>query len=200
MMLVLPPTAVIRVSRAASHVPSPLHAPRVDLLHAQIAFPVAFSYLAAAAWMSPPRCRARLRDIAVGRGANMRLLPGIYGALLSLAIGGGEAMAACCFTAPPVHVYVPPPHVYVPPPHVVVIPHTTSVRPVTITRVNPSTKIVPSKPTPHRHIVPTVIVDTQAAPASKSCKGQQTGQGCKKKDDDQSGWATVRRWLQIGKQ
>ena len=133
----------------------------------------------------------------------MRLLPGIYGALLSLAIGAGEAMAACCYTAPPVHVYVPPPHVYVPPSHVVVIPHTTSVHPVTVTRVNPtaSIKTVPSKPTPHPHTVPTIIVDTQAAPTSKSCKGQQTGQGCEKqKDDDQSGWATLRRWLQIGKQ
>ena len=132
----------------------------------------------------------------------MRLLPGICAALLSLAIGAGEAMAACCYTAPPVHVYVPPPHVYVPPPHVVVIPHTT-VHPVTMPRVNPkaSTNAVPSKPTQHHHTAPTVIVDTQAAPTSKSCKGQQTGQDCKKKkDDDQSGWATVRRWLQIGKQ
>jgi hypothetical protein len=179
---------------------------RVDLFLAQIAFSMAFTYrdcrsLDVAAALSS----AVVRDIRGWRGGEMRVLPGICGALLSLAIGAGEAMAACCFTAAPVHVYVPPPHVYVPPPHVVVVPHTASVHPVTVTHVNPkaSTNAATSKSTPHHHdhAVPTVIVDTQAAPASKSCKGQQTGQGCKKqKDDDQSGWATLRRWLQIGKQ
>lgn len=136
-------------------------------------------------------------------GGEMRLLPGFYGALLFLAMSAGEAVAACCYTAPPVHVYVPPPHV-------VIIPHTTYVHPVTTTRVNPKTstntvtnastpQTVHAKPTPHPHSVQTVVVDTQATPTSKGCKRQQAGHGCKK-DDDQTGWATVRRWLQIGKQ
>ena len=131
----------------------------------------------------------------------MRLLPGIYGALLSLAIGAGEAMAACCYTAPPVHVYVPPPRV-------VVVPHTTHVQPVTTTRVSPKINTVTSTTStpqpvhakPHPHTVQTVIVDTQAATTSKGCK-RQAGQDCKKQnEDDQTAWAKVRRWLQIGKQ
>jgi hypothetical protein len=137
-------------------------------------------------------------------GGEMRLLPGFCGALLLLAIGAGEAMAACCYTAPPVHVYVPPPT------HVVIIPHTTYVHPVTTTRVNPrtSTGTVTNASTPqtvhtkpHPHVVQTVVVDNQTAPTGTGCKRQQAGQGCKKqKDDEQTGWATVRRWLQIGKQ
>ena len=135
----------------------------------------------------------------------MRVLPRVCRALLFLAVGAGEALAACCYTAPPVHVYVPPPT------HVVIIPHTTYVHPVTTTRVNPkittntvtsnvsTPQTVHAKPTPHPHVVQTVAVDTQATPTSKSCKRQQGGQGCKK-DDEQTGWATVRRWLQIGNQ
>jgi hypothetical protein len=138
----------------------------------------------------------------------MRLLPGIYGALLSLAIGTGEAMAACCYTAP-VHVYVP--HVVVVP-HTthVVVPHTTNVHPLTTTRVNPTVSTSTAKSTtsalqtvhakPHPHTVQTVIVDTQAAPASKGCKRGQAGPGCKKPNEDESGWTKVRRWLHIGQQ
>ena len=122
-------------------------------------------------------------------------------------------MAACCYTAPV--------HVYVPPPHVVVVPHVTHFHPVTTTRVNPvtTTRVNPSasaktltsttstlqtvhaKPTSHPRTVQPIIVDTQTTTTSKGCKQQQTGQGCKnKKDDDQTAWAKVRRWLQGGKQ
>ena len=128
-------------------------------------------------------------------------MPKSCGAPLLLAISAGEAMAACCYTAPPVHVYVPPPHV-------VIIPHTTYVHPVT-PQVHPhgsnytlssTPQTVHAKPTPHPHAVQTVVVATQATPTSKRCNRPQAGDGCKKKDDDQTGWATLRRWLQIGKQ
>jgi hypothetical protein len=129
----------------------------------------------------------------------MRLLSGFCGALLFFAIGAGEALAACCHTAPPVHVYVPPPHV-------VIIPHTTYVHPVTpqvhAHTSNNSASAAPTvqaKQTPHHHVVQPIIVDTQTTPTSTRCKRPQGGQSCKK-EDDQTGWATVRRWLQIGKQ
>jgi hypothetical protein len=131
----------------------------------------------------------------------MRLFLGVGCAVVALASGlPEEASAACCYTAPPVHVYVPPPT------HVVIVPHTTFVHPTT-SRVNtshlgstPSLQTGHAKPPPHPHTAPTVVVDNQATPTNAHCKRPQGGGDCKKKDDDQTGWATVRRWLQIGKQ
>ena len=131
----------------------------------------------------------------------MRLSAGFYGALVLLAVGvPGEARAACCVSYTPVHVYVPPPHVVVIP-HTTYVPHTTSVRPGT-TRVNTKASTTPQtvRPKPHPHAVQTVVVDNQGAPTGTRCKRPQGGEGCKKKDDEQTGWATLRRWLQIGKQ
>jgi hypothetical protein len=137
----------------------------------------------------------------------MRVFAGLCCSLLLLAIGGtGDAVAACCVTVAPVHVYVPPPS------HVVVVPHTTYVRPVT-PQVHPHTstntlRSTASSSTPapqavHAKRTPTsqtvVVVDNQPAATSKRCAGKGQGaDGCKKKEDE-SGWATVRRWLQIGK-
>jgi hypothetical protein len=70
----------------------------------------------------------------------------------------------------------------------------------TVTSTTSTPQTAHAKPTPHPHTVQTVVVDTQAAPASKGCKRQQAGQDCKKQNDqDQTAWAKVRRWL-TGKQ
>jgi len=59
---------------------------------------------------------------------------------------------------------------------------------------------VHAKPTPHPHVVPTVVVDNPT-PAPPRCRHQQGGDGCKKqKDDPPTAWSTLRRWLQIGQQ
>ena len=137
----------------------------------------------------------------------MHLLRGVHGALLILAVGAPEAWAACCYTAPPVHVYVPPPT------HVV-IPHTTFVRPVTPQihshtptntlgyshgRSTSTTPGVQAKPPRHHdHVVQPIIVN-QAATATMRCNRQHAGDGCKKKEDEPTGWASVRRWLQLDK-
>jgi hypothetical protein len=135
----------------------------------------------------------------------MRLLRGIHGALVILAVGATEAWAACCATVTPVHVYVP---------HVthVVIPHTTYVRPVTpqahphtstsTLRINRNPTTLPAVQTrpPHsHHVVQPIVVNNQVATTTTRCKRQQGGDGCKKKEDEQTGWATVRRWLQLDK-
>jgi len=135
----------------------------------------------------------------------MRLLSAICCALSILAIGVlGEAWAACCTTFTPVHVYVPPPT------HVVIVPHTTYVRPMTPqvhvhTPSNTSRPIrsstpsgVQAKPTPRHKIVQSIIVNDPATTRTR-CKQSQSGDGCKKKEEEQTGWATVRRWLQLDK-
>jgi hypothetical protein len=131
----------------------------------------------------------------------MRLLRGLHGALLILAIGAPQAWAACCATAAPVHVYVPPTT------HVV-IPHTAYVRPATpqvhttpthtlrINRSSSTSPVVQPKQ-PHRHVVQPIIVNSQLATTAKRCDRQQGGDGCKKKEDEQTGWASVRHWLQL---
>ncbi len=133
----------------------------------------------------------------------MRLFPGFYGALLILAVGvPGEALASCCYTAAPVHVYVPPPT------HVVIVPHTTYVPQVHAHAPNNTSRSIrgisstppagQAKPTPTHRIVQPVVVSDQTT-ASARCKQQQAGDGCKKKDDKQTSWATVRQWLQLDK-
>ena len=146
-------------------------------------------------------CNCMMRQC---RGGGMRLFPGSCWALLLLVIAlSGEAFAACCVTYTPVHMYVPPPT------HVVIVPHTTYVRPVTQAHThaanntltsNASSSTPPAvqaKRTPHPIIQP-VVVANEATPSSTRCKQQQAGKGCKK-DEEQTSWATVRRWLQLDK-
>jgi hypothetical protein len=103
-------------------------------------------------------------------------------------------------------------HVYAPPPTHVVIPHTTYVRPVTpqihphtpanTVRFNhdPSTpSAVQAKPQHAHHVVQPIVVNSQLATTTTRCNRQQNGDGCKKKEDEPTGWAAVRRWLQIDK-
>ncbi len=138
----------------------------------------------------------------------MRLFAGAYWAPLILLIGvPSEALAACCTTVTPAHVYVPPAT------HAVIVPHTTYVRPITPqvhahTPSNTQTFSQSSSPppaaqakrTPSR-IVQTVLVDIQTASASTRCKRQQATDGCKaQKDDAQTGWSKLRSWLHIGTQ
>ncbi|HEY4921739.1 MAG TPA: hypothetical protein VII40_16675 [Xanthobacteraceae bacterium] len=137
----------------------------------------------------------------------MRWFLGPCWALLLLVIGLSDgALAACCVTYTPVHVYVPPPT------HVVIVPHTTFVRPVTpqahthapsntltANASSSTTAAVQARRTPHPIIQP-VVVANEATPSSTRCKQHQGGEGCKKqKDDEQTSWATVRRWLQLDK-
>jgi hypothetical protein len=134
----------------------------------------------------------------------MRSFRELYCGLLLLAVGGpGNALAACCVSAP-VHVYVPPPHIVVP--HTTYIPHTTYVRPV-VGSVHPHTSTnalhtnLGSSPAPTVHAkhtppVQTVtVVNTQAATTSKRCAGKgQSGDGCKKQEE-QTTWSRIRQWL-----
>jgi hypothetical protein len=136
----------------------------------------------------------------------MRLFPQLCAALLTLVFLGagvpGQALAACCTTVTPVHVYVPPPHV-------VIVPHTTYVHPVTpqvhthisgnTLRSNRSSVTAPAVQTRRTHVVQPIIVNDQTAATSAGCKRQHGGDGCKKKEEEQTGWATVRRWLQLDK-
>lgn len=138
----------------------------------------------------------------------MRLFRGLYCGLLLLAIGGpGEALAACCVSTP-VHVYVPPPHVVVVP-HTTYIPHTTYVRPA-VGSVHPHTttntlhtNLSSPPPTVHPKHTPRVqtvtVVTTQPASTKKRCEKGQGGDGCNKKDEEQTTWSRLRHWLQSDK-
>ncbi len=139
----------------------------------------------------------------------MRAFPAFFAALLLVAISlgaigsPGTAVAACCVTYTPVHVYVPPPtHVYVPT-HTYV-PHTTYIRPGTAHTSNRSLSTQAATRAKPKPVPPTVVtvVNNQPTPARTRCTDKRTrGEGCKKqKDDEQTAWSTIRRWLQIGKQ
>jgi hypothetical protein len=93
-----------------------------------------------------------------------------------------------------------------------VVPH-TYVHPVTPqvhahAPANTSRSIHTSSPTPtsapathkpsHRVEQPIVVANQETATTSR-CKGQRGGDGCKKKDEEQTGWATLRHWLQLDK-
>jgi hypothetical protein len=146
-------------------------------------------------------------------GGEMRWFPGGFAALLILMLGGsGEALAACCVSYTPVHVYVPPPTHVVVVPHTTYVPHTSYVRPGTTqvhtrapgntgrTSTSSTSHTGEAKPKPHPVVVAPVVVGNEGTSASTRCKGQQSGEGCKKKGEEPTGWARVRQWLQIGKQ
>jgi hypothetical protein len=48
-------------------------------------------------------------------------------------------------------------------------------------------------------VVQPIVVNSQLATTTTRCNRQQAEDGCKKKEGEQTGWVTVRRWLQLDK-